>query len=66
MLKNEPQRAQRTAEKLFRFPVAPKPQTFGALGGLGGSSFFFDLEFQQATRNLSHIRRFPSLNGVAC
>jgi hypothetical protein len=47
MLKNEPLRAQRTAKKILRYPLSTKPQTFGALGGLGGSSLSLKLEFQQ-------------------
>ncbi len=50
MLKNEPPRAQRTAKKTFRFPLSTKPQTFGALGGLCGSSLSLKLEFQQPPR----------------
>jgi hypothetical protein len=50
MLKNKPQRAQRTAKKMLSVLFHPKTQTLGALGGLGGSSYSSKLEFQQPAR----------------
>jgi hypothetical protein len=57
MLKNEPPSAQRTAKKIFRSFLCPKPQTFGALGGLGGSSLVLKPESQQAARMGISVRR---------
>jgi hypothetical protein len=52
MLKNKPQRAQRTAKKMLSILFHPKTQTFGALGGLGGSSYSWKLEFQQPAKGV--------------
>jgi len=50
MLKNEPPSTPRTAKKLSRFFHCSDSQTFGALGGLGGSSLFLKLDFGQPAR----------------